>query len=95
MLIDALVLDESEREYVTKTGVRRKEVQLSLRDAGAGDRCTNNFVYPMNNEEENDKYKGKLRDKKITVHVRKILPGFNGDLRIEGRIESANGTTAK
>ncbi|MBI5384556.1 MAG: hypothetical protein HZA90_07685, partial [Verrucomicrobia bacterium] len=49
-----LVLEEGERSFNSKTGPK-KEYVVSIRDAGQGERCTNNFVYSLNDEEK-DRY---------------------------------------
>ena len=85
MFIEALVLDEGQRQFQSKTGPR-KEYQLSLRDHEKGRRCANSFVYVCTPDEV-DKYKGKLRDQMIRIGISRLRSSFNGDLEIQGAIE--------
>ena len=50
------------------------------------DQMNDNFTYVLSPDEV-DKFKGKLRDQMVRLQVTGIMPGFNGELRVEGRLE--------
>lgn len=85
MFADCLVLEESENSFIGKKGQVR-QWRASVRDMGQGQRCTNNLVYTLTDEEQ-DKFKGKIRDKMVRIHIKTMYPGNNGEIRIEGSLE--------
>lgn len=88
MRIELLITEEGYHTYMSK-GMERKEYKFSGRDinsnAGEG-RCANNF-WVMPNQEQIDKFKGKLTDQKIIVNVKSVAMGFSGETKLVGEIE--------
>jgi hypothetical protein len=88
MKVEMLVMEEGYRVFKSK-GVEQKEYVFTGRDCNSNPgemRCGNNLVY-VPSQDDLDKFKGKLQDKRATVQIKEVSVGFNGDVRLKGAIE--------
>lgn len=86
-----MALEEVARSFQKRNGTEGKEEGLSVRDLSTdGPRCTNNLTY-LWGKGEGDKYRGKLRDRIMTIAITQMRAGFGGIVQCEGNIVSIEG----
>lgn len=90
-LMRVMVLEEVERPFSKRNGTQGLESGLSVRDVSTeGPRCKSNLTY-LWAPGERDRYKGKLRDRFITIGIGDLQPAFGGVVKVEGCIVSVEG----
>lgn len=85
------MLEEIRRTFPKRNGTEGLEDGLSVRDLSTdGPRCTNNITY-LWAKGEADKYRGKLRDRFMTIGISALRAGFGGVVQAEGSIIEVEG----
>lgn len=91
MKLRVMAIEEVDRKFPKKNGTEGREAGLSVRDLSTdGPRCVNNITYLWGKGEE-DKYKGKLRDRFLTIAISELRAGFGGAVQANGCIMEIEG----